>query len=81
MNSKNSSNHTLLDKTMTRVRVYNMIKAERSNQFVQNCFLKGGPAENTMAIDRYIKLVTIKSPKESIYILNQIECMLLPWVT
>ena len=72
MNSKNSSNHTLFDKTMTRVRVYKMIKARRSNQFVQNGFLKGGPAENTMAIERYIKLVTIKRPKEgNFYVLTK----------
>ena len=63
MNSKNSSNHLLFAKTMTRVNVYKIIKAMRSNQFDQNCFLKGGPAENTMAIERYMKLVTMKRPK------------------
>ena len=64
MNSKNSSNHKLFDKIMTRVREYKMIKASKSNQFVQNGFLKGGPAENTIAIERYIKLVTIKRPSK-----------------
>ena len=68
MNSKNSSNHLLFANTITRVRAYKIIKAKRSNQFDQNCFLNGGPAENTIAIERYIKLVTIKRPEKERFI-------------
>ena len=44
------------------------IKIVNGNQFDQNCFLNGGPAENTIAIERYIKLVTIKRPEKERFI-------------